>query len=73
MIKDFCIGGPLMEGPDLTTMDMLKESQIKNQSELLFDASVYWFNVSFLFIFSKTFLVCSFFMKLKTSLVTYIF
>ena len=55
-----------MGGPDSTTMNILQQSQIKNQSELLFDASVYWFNVSFLFNFSKNFLDVSIFMKLKT-------
>lgn len=44
MNADFCIGDPTMGGPDSTTMNILQQSQIKNQSELLFDASVYWFN-----------------------------
>ena len=36
----------MLEGPDLTTMTILQQSKIEDQSKLLFDASVYWFNVS---------------------------
>jgi hypothetical protein len=44
MDADFCTGGSMLEGPDLTTMTILQQSKIEDQSTLLFDASVYWFN-----------------------------
>jgi hypothetical protein len=45
----------MLEGPDFTTMNILEQSNLEDQSKLLYDASSYWFNVSFVkkFIFRK--------------------
>mmetsp|Transcript_5251 Transcript_5251/g.7779 ORF Transcript_5251/g.7779 Transcript_5251/m.7779 type:complete len:631 (-) Transcript_5251:58-1950(-) len=44
MGADFCTGGPMLEGPDLTTQYIIERSNIVEQSELLYNASTYWFN-----------------------------
>lgn len=36
----------MLEGPDLTTMYIIERLNIKEKSELLYDASMYWFDVS---------------------------
>ncbi len=36
----------MLEGPDLTTRYILERSNIIDQSELLYNASMYWFDVS---------------------------
>ena len=46
MNADFCTGGSMLEGPDLTTMYILERSELAEQSELLYNATTYWFNVS---------------------------
>lgn len=46
MDADFCTGGSMLEGPDLTTMYILERSKLVEKSELLYNASIYWFNVS---------------------------
>lgn len=44
MNADYCTGGPMLEGPDLTTRYIIERSNISEASTLLYSASLYWFN-----------------------------
>jgi len=44
MNADYCTGGQLLEGPDLTTRYVIERSNISETSELLYNASLYWFD-----------------------------